>query len=49
MALVEDSKIATVSVGPDKDGAPDIVAGEALDIPSGASHLQRKLGGKEVQ
>lgn len=47
--MAEPEKKVTVSVGPEKHVGVEVDAGEALDIPSGAAHLQRKMGGKEVQ
>ena len=49
MATADDGKTPTVSVGSEKDGNPDVFAGESQAIPSGAAQLHRKLGGKEVQ
>ena len=49
MAIGDVEKEATVCVGSDKDATQDVVASESGAISSGAAHLQRKLGGKEVQ
>jgi amino acid transporter len=46
MAVEEDSK---VSMTEKSTARVDIDVGETQAVPSGAAHLQRKLGGKEVQ
>jgi len=45
--MAEESKVVDMTEKP--MGRVDVDVGEAATIPSGAAHLQRKLGGKEVQ
>ncbi|KAK4948127.1 hypothetical protein LTR10_013181 [Elasticomyces elasticus] len=47
MTMAEESKVADMTEK--STGRVDVDVGEAQEIASGAAHLKRKLGGKEVQ